>query len=89
MFKNFSFGCKNLLDYTELYVRSDRLILSDTFENFRKICKTIYGLDLCHYYTAPGLSFDVMLKTTKTWLELIPDVDMYNMIKNGIRRSLV
>ena len=47
------FGCRNLGDYYDVYVKTDVV-----FENFRKVCMEKYGLDPAHYYTAPGLSWD-------------------------------
>ena len=47
-----------------------------------------YGLDPAHYYTSPGFSFDAMLKYTNIELELLHDVDMYNMIEQGIRGGI-
>ena len=44
-----------------------------------------YGLDPAWYYTAPGLSYDGLLKLTKVNLELLTDVDMLLMIEKGIR----
>ena len=35
-----------------------------------------YGLYPCWYYTAPGLSWDALLKHSKIELELLSDVDM-------------
>ena len=55
-----TFNCSNLLDYLLLYLKVDVLLLSDIFENFRKLCKGIYRLDPCQYYTPPGLSWDAM-----------------------------
>ena len=55
-------GCKNLGDYHNLYVETDTLLLADVFENFRKVCQEKYGLDPAHYYSAPGLSWDALLK---------------------------
>lgn len=83
------FKCETLLDYTKLYLKTDVLLLTDIFQNFRKICKNIYQLDPCHYFTAPGLSWDAMLKTTKIKLEIFTDQEMYNFIHNGIRGGLV
>ena len=34
-------------------------------------------LDPCHYFSAPGLSWDAMLKMTCTGLEKISDIDQY------------
>lgn len=82
------FKCKTLKDYMLLYLQSDVFLLADIFENFRKVCIRIYELDPCHYYTAPGLSWDAMLKITKINLELLTDVDMYNFFKRGIRGGL-
>lgn len=82
------FKCKTLKDYLLLYLQSDVLLLADIFENFRKICSSIYQLDPCHYYTAPGLSWDAMLKITKINLELLTDIDMYNFFKKSIRGGL-
>ena len=44
-----------------------------------------YNLDPTHYYSAPGLSWDAMLKMTKIELEKISDPDMHLFIENGMR----
>ncbi|MEW8688328.1 MAG: hypothetical protein AB2556_21155 [Candidatus Thiodiazotropha sp.] len=55
------FGCKILGDYSDLYCRTDVLLLAD-IEEFRKTCLKQYDLDPAHYYN-PGLSWDALLKT--------------------------
>jgi len=77
------FKCETLGDYSDLYLKIDVLLLADVFENFRDICLTTYGLDPAFYYTAPGFSFDCMLKYTKMKLELLSDYDMLLMIEKG------
>jgi len=61
------FGCKTLSDYHDLYVQTDVVLLADVFENFWKVCMGKYALDLVHYYTAPSLSWDALLKKTGDW----------------------
>ena len=51
-----SFKCESLRDYHDLYLKTDVLLLSDVFENFRKTCLKHYKLDPAHYYTSPGLA---------------------------------
>ena len=57
-----AFGCETLGEYSNLYCRSDVLLLVDVFEMFRKTCLRQYDLDPAHYYTSPGLSWDALLK---------------------------
>jgi hypothetical protein len=83
-----TFKCKKFLDYHNIYLKSDVLILSDIWDNFRNVCYNNYGLDTCYYYTAPGLSFDAMLKITKINLELLTDVEMFKMVESGIRGGI-
>lgn len=83
-----NFKCQTLKDYLELYLKTDVLLLTDVFENFREICLSIHQLDPAHYYTTPGLSWDAMLKTTEIRLELLTDIDMIRHIQCGIRSGI-
>lgn len=82
------FGCKNLRDYTMLYLKSDVLLLSDVIENFRELTLKYYGVDGAGFYTTPGLSWSSALKMTKKKLELFTCPDMYNFITKAIRGGL-
>ncbi|XP_022173276.1 uncharacterized protein LOC111035801 [Myzus persicae] len=75
------FKCKTLGDYSDLYLKIDVLLLTDVFENFRDLCLTTYQLDPAFYYTAPGFSFDCMLKYTSMKLELLSEYDMLLMFE--------
>ena len=83
-----TFGCKTIKDYHNLYLKSDVLLLSDVFENFRATCLKHYKLDPAHYYTSPGLAWDACLKTTGQNLELLSDYDMLMMFEQGIRGGI-
>jgi hypothetical protein len=82
------FNCKTFLDYHNLYLTVDVLILADIWENFREVCFNVYKLDCEYYYTAPGLSFDAMLKHTKVELELFTELEMFIFVENGIRGGI-
>ena len=80
-----AFRIKNMGEYHDLYLQSDVLLLTDLFENFRNTCMQYYGLDPCHYFMSPGLSWDAMLKMTNVKLELMTDINMYQFIEKGMR----
>ena len=63
-------------------------MLTDVFECFRNMCIEIYELDLAHFLSAPGLSWQACLKKTELELQLITNVNMLLMIKKGIRGGI-
>ena len=77
------FKMKNMGDYHDHYLKKDVLLLTDVFEKFIDICLKYYGLDPCHYFSAPGLSWDAMLKMTSAKLEKTSDIDQYLFIEKG------
>ena len=83
-----TFKCKTIRDYHDLYLKSDVLLLSDVFENFRKTGLKHYNLDPAHYYTSPGLAWDACLKETGQELQLLHDYDMLMMFERGIRGGI-
>ena len=55
---------KNMGDYRAHYLKKDVLQLADVCEKVIATCLKNYGLDPCHYFSSPGLSWDAMLKMT-------------------------
>ena len=55
---------KNMGDYHDHYLKKDVLLLADVFEKFVDTYLKYYGLDRCHYFSAPRLSWNARLKMT-------------------------
>ena len=84
-------GCTEFRDYMKIYLKTDVLLLVDIFESFRDMClgnQTGYGLDPCHYFTAPGMAWDGALKAYGGELEVLQDLDMILMFEKGMRGGI-
>ena len=79
------FGCKNFGDYLMFYLKTDVILLADVFEICRRLFDQLYGLNPCHYYSAPNFSWDAKLKTTEVKLDLLSDIDMLLFCERAIR----
>ena len=80
-----AFDCKSFKDYNNIYLKTDVILLSDVFENFRCVFMKTYELDPAHFYTAPGLSWNAFLKYSEVKLEHIRDPDILLFAERGIR----
>ena len=74
------FNMKNMSEYHDHYFKKDILLLADVFEKFIGTCLKYYGLDPCHYFSSPGLSWEK--------LEKISDMDKYLFIEKGSRGGI-
>jgi len=83
MFKEFE--CKNMMDYTLLYLRTDVYLLAEAVMNLRSMVYDEFKLDICNYLSLPMLSKDLMLKMTGVEIELISDPEMSNLLQHNIR----
>ena len=82
------FERKNLVEYHDFYVQINTLLLSDVFENFRKMCLKIYKLDPAKFLSPPGLAWQAALKKTKAKLDLLTYIDMLLMVEKGIKGGI-
>ena len=64
------------------------MLLADVLKKFIDTCLRFYGLDPCHYFSSPGLSWDAMLKMTGVKLEKISNIEKYllfeEVLKGGV-----
>ena len=81
-------GIKNMGHYHNHYLKKDVLLLADVFKKFIDIYFKFYGLDPCHYFSSPELSWDAMLKMTGVKLEKISDIDKYLFSEKGLKRGV-
>ena len=75
-------------DYHDHYLKKDLLLLADVYEKFIDMCLKYYGLDPCHYFSAPELSWDALLKMTGIELEKMSDTDQHLVIEKGLRGGI-
>ena len=78
-----TFNFNTFEDFHNHYLKKDVLLLADVFEKFISTSLK-YNLDPCHYFSAPGLSWDAILKMTKVELEKISDPNKYIFIQKGV-----
>ena len=74
-----------IFNFNNHYFKKDVLFLSDVFEKLISTCLKYYNLDPRHYFSAPGLSWDTMLKMTGVTLEKISNPDKYMFVEQGMR----
>ena len=82
------FNFNTFEDFHNHYLKKDVLLLVDVFEKFICTCLKCYNSDPCHYFSAPGLSWDAMLKMTEVELEKTSDPDKYMFFEHGIRGGI-
>ena len=80
-----TFNFNTFKDFHDHFLKKDVLLLADLFEKSIPTYLKYYGLDSCHYFSAPGLSWDAMLNMTKIELEKIKDPDKYMFFEQGMR----
>ena len=80
-----TYNCKTLLDYHNLYLKTDVLLLADSFEKYRNFFLEHHQVDPCYCFSAPGLTWECGLKYTNVELELLTDYDQLLMFEKGIR----
>ena len=83
------FNIQNMGEYHDLYLLTDTLLLANVFNEYRSVCIDNYDLDPVHFYTAPGLSWQALLKSTKLLLRPLLDENMLTMFESGIRGGIV
>ena len=81
------FLMKTMNYYHNLHLKCEVLLLADVFKKFRNNNLNNYGLCPSHYLSAPGFSWDTMLKITKIELELTPGADTYLLFEKGTRNG--
>ena len=83
-----TFNFNTFKDYHNHYLKKDVLLLADVFEKLISTCSKYYNSDTCHYFSAPGLSWDAILKMTKVELEKFSNADMHLFIEKGMRGGI-
>ena len=77
------FRMNTICDYYDFYLKTEVLLLAVAFVRFINTWLKYYGLDPCHYFSSPGLGWDVMLKMTE--IELVSDTEIYLFVEKRMR----
>ena len=72
------FKIKNLVEYHDLYIQKNTLLLTDVFEKFQNMRLEIYELDPACFLTALGLAWQAAFKKAKVKLDFLTDIDVFN-----------
>ena len=82
------YNIKNGKELTELYLKSDVILLADVFEKFIKISVEEYGVSPLYCVSLPGYTWQCGLKYTGINLQTLQDKDMILLLENNIRGGI-
>ena len=82
------FNIKNGKELTELYLKSDVILLADVFEKFIKISVEEYGINRLYCVSLPSYTWHCGLKYTGINLQTLQDKDMILLLENNIRGGI-
>ena len=82
------FNNKNAEELTEIYLRSDVLLLACAFENFIKVSVNEFGINPLYCVRLPGYTWQCGLKYTGINLQTLQDKDMILLLENNIRGGI-
>ena len=82
------FDIKNGGGLTEIYLKSDVLLLACVFEKFLKVSTYEYGINPLYCVSLPGYTWLCGLKDTNIKLQTLQDKDMILLLENNIRGGI-
>ena len=82
------FDIKSGEELTEIYLKSDDLLLACVFENFIKVSINEFKINPLYCVSLPGYTWQCGLKYTGINLQTLQDKDMILLIENNIRGGI-
>ena len=82
------FNNKDGKELTELYLKSDVLLLACVFEKFIKVSVNDFGINPLYCVSLPGYTWQCGLKYTDIKLQTLQDKDMILLLENNIRGGI-
>ena len=82
------FDIRNGEELTEVYLKSDVLLLTCVFEKFIKISVEEYKINPLYFVSLPGYTWQCGLKYTGINLQTLQDRDMILLLENNIRGGI-
>ena len=79
------FNIKNGKELTELYLKSDVILLADVFEKFIEISVDEYGINPLYCVSLSGYTWQCGMKYTDIKLQTLQDKDMILLLENNVR----
>ena len=81
--------CNNLESYMRLYLRTDVLLLCESFQQFRSQMYSAHHLDPAYFITLPSFGMEAALYNSKTKLQLLTDIDAFTTFESQIMLVLI
>ena len=82
------FNIKNGEELTEIYLKSDVLLLACVFEKFIKVSINEFKINPLYCVSLPGYTWQCGLKNTGINLQTLQDKDMILLLENNIRGGI-
>ena len=83
-----TFKIKTGKELTELYLKTDVVLLADVFEKFIKVSLNEFEINPLYCVSLPGYTWECGLKYTGINLQTLQDKDMILMLENNIRGGI-